>query len=83
MTEPHDDVDPENELWQEIRERPSRQLTAAEFGRVIPPRQPEGHWVNRLRAARLLILRNRGFTVEGKQILKGKVKKIRPPGAPR
>jgi hypothetical protein len=78
-----DDVDPEIMLWHEILDRSSKQLTAAEFGRVIPPRQPQAHYLNRVRAARLRILETRGFTVEGKQIRSAKVKKTGPPGASR
>ena len=80
---PHDDVDAANDLWMQILERPSREMTAIEFGLIMPPRQPAGSYVNRLRAARLRILENRGFTVEGKQIRSAKVKKTGPPGPSR
>ncbi len=62
-------MDPDhNERWDALRHSKPRDLTGDEWARVIPPREPAGSPMNRLRAARMKILRNRGFTLNGKRI---------------
>jgi hypothetical protein len=61
-------VDHRDAAWAALLRRGPCDLTRAEFLAALPPRGAAGSLENRIRRARVAILDNRGFRIDGRRI---------------